>query len=29
MSYAIVGFSDIGRALAKAFAREGIEVAVE
>jgi hypothetical protein len=29
MSYAIVGFGDIGRALAKAFARKGIEVAVE
>ena len=29
MSYAIVGFGDIGRAFAKAFARKGIEVAVE
>lgn len=28
MSYAIIGFGNIGRALAKAFARKGIEVAV-
>jgi predicted dinucleotide-binding enzyme len=28
MSYAIIGFGDIGRALAKAFARKGIEVSV-
>ncbi|TPK74715.1 NADPH-dependent F420 reductase [Mesorhizobium sp. B2-4-15] len=28
MSYAIIGFGNIGRALAKAFAREGIEVYV-
>src|ERR1700709_543732 len=28
MSYAIVGFGNIGRALAKAFARSGIEVSV-
>jgi 8-hydroxy-5-deazaflavin:NADPH oxidoreductase len=28
MSYAIIGFGHIGRALAKAFAREGIEVSV-
>lgn len=28
MSYAIVGFGNIGKALAKAFARKGIEVAV-
>ncbi len=28
MSYAIIGFGNIGRALAKAFAREGIEVSV-
>ncbi|ANN67590.1 NADPH-dependent F420 reductase [Bordetella bronchialis] len=28
MSYAIIGFGKIGRALAKAFARHGIEVAV-
>jgi predicted dinucleotide-binding enzyme len=28
MSYAIVGFGNIGQALAKAFARSGIEVAV-
>jgi predicted dinucleotide-binding enzyme len=28
MSYAIVGFGNIGRALAKAFARKGIEVSV-
>jgi predicted dinucleotide-binding enzyme len=28
MSYAIVGFGNIGRALAKAFARNGIEVSV-
>lgn len=28
MSYAIIGFGNIGRALAKAFARSGIEVAV-
>ncbi|MBB3383312.1 MULTISPECIES: NADPH-dependent F420 reductase [unclassified Rhizobium] len=28
MSYAIIGFSNIGRALAKAFARKGIEVSV-
>src|SRR5579871_4581178 len=28
MSYAIVGFGKIGRALAKAFARKGIEVSV-
>jgi predicted dinucleotide-binding enzyme len=28
MSYAIIGFGKIGRALAKAFARNGIEVAV-
>ncbi|MBK1839478.1 NAD(P)-binding domain-containing protein [Azospirillum sp. YIM B02556] len=28
MSYAIVGFGNIGRALAKAFARNGIDVAV-
>jgi len=28
MSYAIVGFGNIGQALAKAFARSGIEVSV-
>ena len=28
MSYAIIGFGKIGQALAKAFARNGIEVAV-
>src|SRR5450755_2685718 len=28
MSYAIIGFGDIGQALAKAFARKGIEVSV-
>ena len=28
MSYAIIGFGNIGRALAKAFARNGIEVSV-
>ncbi len=28
MSYSIIGFGNIGRALAKAFARNGIEVAV-
>src|ERR1700749_1692952 len=28
MSYAIIGFGKIGHALAKAFARKGIEVAV-
>lgn len=28
MSYAIIGFGNIGKALAKAFARKGIEVAV-
>lgn len=28
MSYAIVGFGNIGKALAKAFARKGIEVSV-
>ena len=28
MSYAIVGFGKIGQALAKAFARKGIEVSV-
>ena len=28
MSYAIIGFGDIGRALAKAFARKGIDVSV-
>jgi predicted dinucleotide-binding enzyme len=28
MSYAIIGFGNIGRALAKAFARKGIEVSV-
>jgi hypothetical protein len=28
MSYAIIGFGDIGQALAKAFARSGIEVSV-
>jgi len=28
MSYAIIGFGNIGQALAKAFARKGIEVAV-
>ena len=28
MSYAIIGFGQIGRALAKAFARKGIEVSV-
>ena len=28
MSYAIVGFGNIGQALAKAFARKGIEVSV-
>ena len=28
MSYAIIGFGDIGQALAKAFARNGIEVSV-
>jgi predicted dinucleotide-binding enzyme len=27
-SYAIIGFGSIGRALAKAFARKGIEVSV-
>ena len=28
MSYAIIGFGNIGRALAKAFARKGIDVSV-
>jgi 8-hydroxy-5-deazaflavin:NADPH oxidoreductase len=28
MSYAIIGFGNIGQALAKAFARNGIEVSV-
>ena len=28
MSYAIIGFGNVGRALAKAFARKGIEVSV-
>jgi predicted dinucleotide-binding enzyme len=28
MSYAIIGFGDVGQALAKAFARRGIEVSV-
>ena len=28
MSYAIIGFGSIGRAIAKAFARKGIEVSV-
>ncbi|MDB5765425.1 MAG: oxidoreductase, NAD-binding Rossmann fold family protein [Collimonas fungivorans] len=28
MSYAIAGFGNIGQALAKAFARKGIEVSV-
>jgi predicted dinucleotide-binding enzyme len=28
MSYAIIGFGKIGQALAKAFARSGIEVSV-
>ncbi|MGH8417385.1 MAG: NAD(P)-binding domain-containing protein [Pseudomonas sp.] len=28
MSYAIIGFGKIGHALARAFARKGIEVAV-
>ena len=28
MSYAIIGFGKIGQALAKAFARKGIEVTV-
>ncbi|WP_239404139.1 NAD(P)-binding domain-containing protein [Pseudomonas aeruginosa] len=28
MSYAIIGFGSIGQALAKAFARNGIEVSV-
>lgn len=28
MSYAIIGFGKIGRALARAFARSGIEVSV-
>ena len=28
MSYSIIGFGNIGQALAKAFARKGIEVAV-
>lgn len=28
MSYAIIGFGEIGQAIAKAFAREGIEVSV-
>lgn len=28
MTYAIIGFGEVGRALAKAFARKGIEVAV-
>jgi predicted dinucleotide-binding enzyme len=28
MSYAIIGFGKIGHALAKAFARQGIEVSV-
>ena len=28
MSYAIIGFGKIGQALAKAFARKGIEVSV-
>lgn len=28
MSYAIIGFGEVGRALAKAFARKGIEVSV-
>jgi len=29
MSYAIIGFGKMGHALAKAFARKGIEVSVE
>jgi predicted dinucleotide-binding enzyme len=29
MSYAIIGFGKIGHALAKAFARNGIEVSVQ
>jgi 8-hydroxy-5-deazaflavin:NADPH oxidoreductase len=28
VGYAIIGFGDIGQALAKAFARKGIEVSV-
>jgi 8-hydroxy-5-deazaflavin:NADPH oxidoreductase len=28
MSYAIIGFGKIGQAIAKAFARKGIEVSV-
>jgi predicted dinucleotide-binding enzyme len=28
MSYAIIGFGNVGQALAKAFARKGIEVSV-
>ena len=28
MSYAIIGFGNVGQALAKAFARSGIEVSV-
>ena len=28
MSYAIIGFGNIGQALAKAFARRGIEVSI-
>lgn len=28
MSYSIIGFGNIGRALAKAFSRKGIEVSV-
>ena len=28
MSYAIIGFGNIGQALAKAFARKGMEVSV-
>ena len=28
MSYAIIGFGNVGQALAKAFARNGIEVSV-
>ena len=28
MSYAIIGFGNIGQAIAKAFARSGIEVSV-
>ncbi|WP_419814286.1 NAD(P)-binding domain-containing protein [Glacieibacterium sp.] len=28
MSYAIIGFGEIGQALARAFARKGIEVSV-